>query len=243
MINHAFIRNGRTRQVKAAIVSSSTGLIIAAIHDDMRPDLSGDPSLHLICELPYSVAQAAGESLVDIDYNFDFSTEDRYYKLQTLWDYLINVLGGTGTIVVDQYTFEISDTQAQVVPDMEPYKVGTIVFDIRHGTASLSKDVGSQQFIGKILSFVQIGKTYRYNVQFLERTLNLLHENLLPANNYFDKCEYQAYQSLVDCNSLFFKNQKFLLRGGYLYNKDSSVILSYARVKKLFKQIQNEAAI
>lgn len=125
-------------------------------------------------------------------------------------------------------------------PNFPPYKPGTLVFDVKTRTNNLSTALFPQDALGKIISYETGNKTYKYTVQFMDQGLKIrTHELLLPVENFFDKYDSAAYTATEDCNNLFFRGERFLLRDNYLYNRDQTVVLSYNKFKNLFNHIAN----
>jgi hypothetical protein len=242
MIGHNFVKNGHSRVITALLSSSIDTKIIGVVHKLVGDDLNDSLNFHWLCEIPLGTSiemrNQMGVDSVDID--FHRHIEDKEIILAQFVEF-INATKITN-IIIDPDTFEIV-VSTDIKPSMDPYKLGTIVYDARRALQNLGNAIGSQQYIGKIITCTQSLNTYRYGIQFLDRFVVLPHNQILPANDFFDNCNYNAYTSTVDCNALFFKGQKFLLRNGYLYNKDSSVVLDYKKFNKLFKLIEDEAAI
>jgi hypothetical protein len=141
-------------------------------------------------------------------------------------------------LLVSNYEDCYSFSNVSASPDYEPYKPGIIAID----TSSINRLLKSYHLCsGKILDVRNSPRgEYIYTFQVLsDGPVTRRHNQLIPAAEYFEKTTFNVVRSTVDCNSLFSVGEKFVLRGGYYHNRDSSVILEEKEFSKFFKLEEN----
>lgn len=122
------------------------------------------------------------------------------------------------------------------VINYDPYKAGTIVYFVSHGR------VDERYGVGKIVELLQRRSSngdYRYGVEFISHGYDeFSHKSLLPSVDYFDNAAKggDCYIAKFDCGVLFTQGEKFILRGEYLHNKNSNVVLKYSKFQDKFKE-------
>lgn len=124
-------------------------------------------------------------------------------------------------------------------PECDPYKLGTIVYDLKHTYAQLQEP----SYAGKIIALLAPkNNQHYYLVDFLQQgEIKKLHSSLLPNSEFFDYyVTKDGYISLNDCNGLFSDGDKFIKKGEYLYNRNQTVILHFNTFKEIFQKIQQK---
>lgn len=123
--------------------------------------------------------------------------------------------------------------------EIVPIKSGSLVINVTD-PRKIFRDEYLNRITCKVLShFSRLNSIY-YIVQPIygdELTLN--HNSVLPADEFFNRYENDAYLALDKCDNLYAKDEKFLLRSGYLFNYNNNVILEAKKFIHLFKKKEN----
>jgi hypothetical protein len=127
-------------------------------------------------------------------------------------------------------------------PEVPAYRDGIIAIDISN-TQRLMKNYALCS--GKILaSRISPRGQHIYQFQHISQgVVQRRHNELIPAEDYFDKAVHDVYISSVDCNCLFSGKERFVLRNGYLHNRNSSVMLGWEKYKEFFTKLESDAPV